>query len=67
MRVPKNAYRYCVGKPLWNTGPHGTLRRTWDTEELGLKNIRFEGEKGIKLVQDKSVYSASSINSFFNI
>jgi hypothetical protein len=49
MRVPRNAYRYCVGKPLWKW-PHGTLRGTWDTVELGLKDIRCEDEKGIKLV-----------------
>ena len=46
MRVPRNAYGYCVGKPLWKW-PHGTLRRTWDAIELSLKDIRWEDEKGI--------------------
>jgi len=66
MRVPRNAYKYYVGKPLWKW-PHGTLRGTWDTVELGLKDIRCEDEKRIKLAQDENVYSASSINSSFNI
>jgi hypothetical protein len=63
MRVPRNALRYCVGKPLWKW-PHGTLRGTWDTVELGLKDIRCEDEKGVKLVQDESVYSTTSIKFF---
>ena len=47
MRVPRKAYRYCVGKPLWKW-PHGTVRGTWDTVELGLNTLRTRSFKLLK-------------------